>query len=54
MALTAGTDLYTISKLLGHRSITTTTMYAAVVDSRRDAAVDSVSDLFRKTKKKRK
>ena len=54
MALTAGTDLYTISKLLGHRSITTTTMYAAVVDSLRDAAVDSVSDLFRKTKKKRK
>lgn len=54
MALTAGTDLYTISKLLGHRSITTTTMYAAVVDAQRDAAVDSVSNLFRKTRKKRK
>lgn len=54
MALMAGTDLYTISKLLGHRSITTTTMYAAVVDAQRDAAVDSVSDLFRKTQKKRK
>lgn len=54
MALMAGTDLYTISKLLGHRSITTTTMYAAVVDAQRDAAVDSVSDLFRKIQKKRK
>lgn len=54
MALMAGTDLYTISKLLGHRSITTTTMYAAVVDAQRDAAVDSVSDLFRLTQKKHK
>lgn len=54
MALTAGTDLYTISKLLGHRSITSTTMYAAVVDARRDAAVDSVSDLFRSTQNSRK
>lgn len=54
MALMAGTDLYTISKLLGHRSITTTTMYAAVVDAQRDAAVDSVSDLFLKTQEKRK
>lgn len=54
MALTAGTDIYTISKLLGHRSITTTTMYAAVVDAQRDAAVDSVSDLFLKTQEKRK
>lgn len=54
MALTAGTDIYTISKLLGHRSVTTTTMYAAVVDSQRDAAVDSVSDLFHTTRDKRK
>lgn len=46
MALTAGADIYTISKLLGHRNIRTTTVYAAVVDARRDAATDSVSDLF--------
>ena len=48
MALSAGNDLYTISKLLGHRNIKTTTVYAAVVDTQRDAAVDSVSRLFRK------
>ena len=47
MALVAGADLYTISKLLGHRSVTTTTVYAAVVDEKRDAAVDGVSRLLR-------
>lgn len=47
MALSAGADIYTISKLLGHRSINTTTVYAAVVDTQRDAAVDSVSSLLR-------
>ena len=51
MALTAGADLYTVSKLLGHRSITTTTVYAAVVDARRDAATDGVSKLFQKHRK---
>lgn len=48
MALMAGADIYTISKLLGHRNITTTTTYASMVDSKRDAATDSVSQLFRK------
>lgn len=47
MALSTGADIYTISKLLGHRNITTTTIYAAVVDSQRDAAVDNVSRLLR-------
>ena len=46
MALTAGTDLYTISRLLGHRSVNTTSIYTAVVDEKRDAAVDSVALLF--------
>ena len=46
MALMAGADIYTISKLLGHRSIATTTVYAAVVDAQRDAATDRVSNYF--------
>lgn len=46
MALSAGADIYTISKLLGHRNINTTTVYAAIVDTQRDAAVDSVSRLL--------
>ena len=43
---TAGADIYTISKLLGHKSIATTTVYAAVVDTQRDAATDRVSGFF--------
>lgn len=46
MALMAGADIYTISKLLGHKSIATTTVYATVVDAQRDAATDRVSSLF--------
>lgn len=46
MALMAGADIYTISKLLGHKSIATTTVYAAVVDAQRDAATDRVSSHF--------
>lgn len=46
MALMAGADIYTISRLLGHKSITTTTVYATVVDAQRDAATDRVSNLF--------
>ena len=46
MALCAGADIYTVSKLLGHRNINTTTIYTAVVDTQRDAAVDSVSHLL--------
>ncbi len=39
LALTYGTDLYTVSKLLGHKSIQTTTIYAKVIDKLKDEAV---------------
>jgi len=39
LALTYGTDLYTVSKLLGHRSINTTTIYAKVIDKLKNEAV---------------
>lgn len=39
LALTFGTDLYTVSKLLGHKNIQTTTIYAKVIDKLKDEAV---------------
>ena len=50
MALMAGADLYTISKLLGHRNIKSTTIYAAVIDSQRDTATDNLSRLYQEWK----
>lgn len=49
MALSAGADIYTISKLLGHRNINTTTVYTTVVDTQRDAAVESVGRLLQQS-----
>lgn len=44
MALTLGGDIYTVSSLLGHASITTTQVYAKIVDDKRK----EVTDLFNK------
>lgn len=39
LQLTAGTDIFTISKMLGHKSVKTTQIYAKVIDQKkRDAA----------------
>lgn len=46
MGYTAGTDLYTISKLLGHKSVTTTTVYAEVIDKKKDEAIKTLDDNF--------
>lgn len=42
LALSSGADLYTVSKLLGHRNVTTTQVYATVLDQGRRKAVDSI------------
>jgi integrase len=43
--LTLGTDLYTVSKMLGHREIKTTQVYAKIIDqTKRDAADRMVLD----------
>lgn len=45
LQLEAGTDLYTVSKMLGHKNISTTQRYAKVVDkTKRDAANKIVID----------
>lgn len=40
LMLSAGVDIYTLSRLLGHSSVTVTQVYADIVDGRRKAAVD--------------
>lgn len=40
LMLSAGVDIYTLSRLLGHSSVTTTQIYADIVDARRREAVD--------------
>lgn len=54
MALSTGNDIYTISKLLGHRNVNTTAVYAAVIDPQRDAAVESVGRLLQQQLEKQK
>lgn len=42
LQLTSGTDLYTVSKLLGHKRVETTQIYAKVVDEKKRAAADNL------------
>jgi integrase len=42
MSLTYGTDLYTVSKLLGHRDIATTQVYAKIIDEKKKEAVNKL------------
>jgi site-specific recombinase XerD len=45
LALTNGVDLYTVSKLLGHRDIATTQIYAKIIDKKKEEAVDMLPPL---------
>jgi len=47
-AIAAGGDLYTVSKLLGHKDIQTTQIYADVIMPTRIDAVNRLSDFFEK------
>lgn len=46
MMLDLGVDLYTVSKLLGHRSIETTQVYAKILDKNKKAAVERIPKIF--------
>lgn len=42
MMLDLGADIYTVSKLLGHRELSTTQIYAKVLDKKKQAAVNLI------------
>lgn len=46
MMLTLGTDIYTVSKLLGHRDLKTTQIYAKIVDEKKQEAVDNIPKIL--------
>ena len=46
MMLDLGVDLYTVSKLLGHRSIETTQIYAKILDKNKKEAVERIPNIF--------
>lgn len=46
MMLDVGVDLYTVSKLLGHKSIESTQVYAKILDKNKKAAVDKIPQIF--------
>ena len=47
LLLTLGSDLYTVSKMLGHTNVATTQIYAKVVDKKKVDAVNLVNDVFK-------
>ena len=43
--LTMGTDIYTVSKLLGHKELKTTQIYAKIIDQKKTEAMNKLNDL---------
>ena len=46
LLLTLGADIYTVSKILGHRSVRATQVYAKIVDKKKDDAIALVDNAF--------
>ncbi len=45
LQLTLGTDIYTVSKLLGHRDLTSTQVYAKIVDEKKKEAINRIPEI---------
>lgn len=46
LQLTYGTDIYTVSKLLGRSELKTTQIYADIIEQKRKEAMHSIPDIF--------
>lgn len=46
LELTMGADLYTVSKLLGHKKVSTTQIYAKIIDEKKQEAVDLLDGII--------
>lgn len=42
LQLSSGTDIYTVSKMLGHTNVKTTQIYAKVVDEKKEKAAQAI------------
>ena len=42
LQLSSGTDIYTVSKMLGHTNVKTTQVYAKVVDEKKNKASQAI------------
>ncbi|HEY5592634.1 MAG TPA: site-specific integrase [Paludibacter sp.] len=51
LQLSSGTDIYTVSKMLGHTNVKTTQIYAKVVDEKKDKAAKAIQLEIIKTTK---
>ena len=42
LLLTMGTDIYTVSKMLGHKELKTTQIYAKIIDAKKKEAANKI------------
>jgi integrase len=45
LSLSKDIDIFTVSKLLGHKDLKTTQIYAQLIDKKKDQAIDKLSDI---------